>query len=89
MYSKYTLLDLLHVQTAVMLSSGCLFSKRGYLEFFVAILRNCRPSNSMESRIGQICIFCIVLRIPKEIPFYYVNKNKLDPKTMITTILKL
>jgi hypothetical protein len=37
MSSKYTLLDLLHVQTAVLLSSGYLFSKRGYLESFVAI----------------------------------------------------
>ena len=57
MSSKYTLLDLLHVQTAVMLSSGCLISKRGYLEFFVAILRGCRPSKSMESRKEQICVF--------------------------------
>ena len=57
MSSKYTLLDLLHVQTAVMLSSGCLLSKRGYLEFVVAILRDCRPLKSMESRKEQICIF--------------------------------
>jgi hypothetical protein len=57
MSSKYTLLDLLHVQTAVMLSSGYLFSKRGYLEFLVAILRKCRPTKYMESHKEQICIF--------------------------------
>ena len=52
MSSKYTLLDLLHVQTA-----GYLFSKRGYLEFLIAILINCRPTKSMESHNGQIYIF--------------------------------
>ena len=57
MSSKYTLLDLLHVQTAVVLSSGYLFSKRGYLEFLIAILINCRPTKSMESHNGQIYIF--------------------------------
>jgi len=58
MSSKYTLLDLLHVQTAVMLSSGYLFSKRGYLEFLVAILRNCRPTNLLEN--FNVNYFCFI-----------------------------